>query len=148
MKLLLDSSVWIDHFRGNVLAVVLPRLRGRYQLWMSGVVGAELLAGGRSRTERRAVDRLLAPFRKAGRVLAADSEDLLASGRALSRLRERGVMLRQPGAALLDALIAVNAVRVGALLVSANSDDFRKLSSVLPVRFEPWEEFRSRATTG
>ena len=143
MKLILDSSVWIEQLRADALGPVLPRLRERYQLWMSGVVAAEILAGGRSRGERRILAGLLAPFRKAGRILAAHPEDLCSAGRALSRLREQGLTLKNPGAALLDAVIAMNAVRIGALLVSTNVDDFSKLHSVLPLRFEAWEGFRS-----
>ena len=69
MKLLFDTSVWVDHLRQDALAGVLPRLRGRYQLSIIAIVAAELLAGCRSRIERRVVEGLIAPFRKAGRLV-------------------------------------------------------------------------------
>jgi predicted nucleic acid-binding protein len=144
VKLLFDTSVWVDHLRHDALAGLLPRLRGRYQLAMDALVAAELLAGCRSRVERRVVEGLIAPFRTAGRLVTAKADDLGDAGRALSRLREGGATLRNPGSALLDAAIAVGTVRLGALLVSQNEADFRKLATVLPLRFETLAELEGR----
>ncbi len=122
-------------------------LRGRYHLWMDAIVAAELIAGCRSRTERRIVDGLTAPFARAERVRTATAAELDAAGRALSKLRERAVSLKNPAGALLDATIAVNASRAGALLVSENVRDFEKLATVVPLRFEPIASFAERLAT-
>lgn len=136
MKLVFDSSVWIEHLRRNVLTPVLPRLRGKYQLSMDALVAGELIAGCRSRAERRVVDALLAPFIRAARVRAATADDVREAGRALSKLRERGAGLSHPAGALIDSTIAITAVRMGALLVTENARDFEKLATVLPLRWE------------
>ena len=143
MKLVLDTSVWVEHLRRDSLDAVLPRLRGSYQLWMDGIVAAELLAGCRSRIERRVVQGLIAPFRKAGRLRVASAEDVLDAGVGLSRLREKGLTLKNAGAALLDAQIAVSAARLGALLVSANVGDYEMLATVVPVSFRGFTAFEA-----
>jgi predicted nucleic acid-binding protein len=144
VKLVFDSSVWIEHLRRDALASLLPRLRGKYQLWMDAHVSAELLAGCRSRTERRVVDSLIAPFARAGRLRGATSTEMADGGRALSKLRERGLELANPAGALIDAAIAVTASRMGALLVTENARDFQKLSRVLPLHWETLAEFSAR----
>jgi predicted nucleic acid-binding protein len=136
--------VWIEHLRQDALAKVLPLLRGKYQLWMDALVAAELLAGCRSRQERRVVEALLAPFARTTRVRAPTAAELAEAGRAISKLRERGLALRKPAGALIDAAIAVAAARDGALLVSENVSDFAKLSTVLPLRWETLASLSAR----
>ena len=144
MKLIFDSSAWIEHLRRNALAPVLPRLRGKYQLSMDALVAGELLAGCRSRRDRRIVDTLLAPFIRADRVRAATASDIADAGRALSKLRERGAGLAHPAGALIDSTIAVTSVRLGALLVSENARDFEKLATVLPLHWETLSDLSKR----
>jgi predicted nucleic acid-binding protein len=144
VKLIFDTNVWIDHLRGDALAPLLPQLRGKYQLWMDALVAAELRAGCRSPSERRVVDGLLAPFAGAGRVRAASGEELADAGRALSKLRQRGTLASGGAGALIDAAIAVVALRLGALLVTANARDFAKLATVLPFHWEPLHAFAAR----
>ena len=60
----------------------------------------------------------------------------------MSKLRGAGVSLKTPGAALLDALQATDAARIGALLVTANVSDFKKLARYIPVSIRSFDEFR------
>ena len=144
MNLLLDSSVWIEHLRSGGLERLLPRIRGRFLLWCDSVVTAELTAGCRSKRERRTVARLFAPFVGAERVVSPSQQDFERAGLALSRLREKGRTLSNPGGALLDALIACCAIRVGALLVTVNWRDFESLRTELPLRIESLAPFELR----
>lgn len=144
MKLVFDTNVWIEHLRRNALASLLTSLRGKYQLSMDALVAGELIAGCRSRKERNIVSALLTPFSRANRVRAATAADLADAGRALSKLRERGATLSNPAGTLIDATIAVGAVRMGALLVSENVRDFEKLATVLPLRWETRSALFSR----
>jgi predicted nucleic acid-binding protein len=144
VKVVFDSSVWIEELRRGALTPLLPRLRGTHRLWMDALVAAELRAGCRSRVERRVVESLLVPFERAGRVCAPSGASLSDAGRALSKLRERGVALSNGAGALIDASIATDASRLGALLVSANVRDFAKLQSVMKVRFETFADFSAR----
>jgi predicted nucleic acid-binding protein len=144
VKLLFDSSVWIDHLRRGALDGVIPALRGRFALWMDSVVAAELLAGCRSKQERRTVERLLAPFERSGRVAAPVHADFRRAAAALSALRARGKTLASPGGALLDALIMAIAGRIGAMVVSTNVRDFESLAARIPVPFHPFPMFVGR----
>lgn len=148
MKLLFDSSVWIDHLRGGALDGVVPALRGRFTLWMDSIVAAELLAGCRGKLERRTVERLLAPFERSGRVATPLHGDFLRGADALSALRARGKTLASPGGALLDAVIMAVARRIGAVVVSANERDFALLAGRIPVVFHPFREFATRVLGG
>ena len=144
MKLILDTSVWVEHLRHGALTALLPRARGKYRFWMDGIVAGELVAGCRSRAERRVVEGLIAPFTRAGRIVAPVEADLIEAGRGLSKLREKGVSLKNGSGALLDALIAIDAVRIGALLVTVNDADFRRLADVTPLRYESFHAWRAR----
>ena len=108
------------------------------------VVAAELLAGCRSKRERRVIDALRAPFERAGRLHWAERADYLRAGAAISRLRERGRTLSNPGSALLDGLIAAVASREGALLVTRNTADFAMLQEAIPVDYESFDDFSAR----
>jgi predicted nucleic acid-binding protein len=141
LKLLFDTSVWVDHLRRDSLATIIPRIRGKFFLWMDSVVAAELAAGCRNRTERRTIAGLLAAFERAGRMASPEHPDFLRAATAISRLREKGQALRSPGAALLDGLIAAVASRQGALLVTLDEADFRKLATHIPLRFESLDDF-------
>jgi predicted nucleic acid-binding protein len=144
MKLLFDTSVWVEHLRRAALADVIGKLRGRFVLMMDSVVAAELRAGCRSKSERGFVGRLLAPYEAAHRLLCPTAGDFERAALALSRLRERGRLPSGAKGALLDGLIATMAVREGALLVTHNAADFATLAHALPLRFEHFEEFRRR----
>jgi predicted nucleic acid-binding protein len=144
--LLLDTSVWVEHLRRDALTPMFPRLRTRYLLHLDAVVAAELAAGCRSKRERRVVGRLGAPFERAGRLLVPERADFARAAAALSTLRERGTALANPGAALLDALIAAVARRCGALLVTRNERDFGKLAGVLALRWRTFDDFCAELT--
>ncbi len=144
MKVVFDTSVWVDHLRHGALTPLLPIVRGHFQIWMDAVVAAELLAGCRSRIERGVVEKLISPIRKSGRLRVALDEDLALAGTSISRLRERGLTLKNPGAALLDAIVAVGTIRLGALLVSENRSDFEKLALVMPLQTETLAKFSDR----
>jgi predicted nucleic acid-binding protein len=144
VKLVFDTSVWVDHLRADALAGVIPALRGRFSLWFDSVASAELLGGCRSKAERRQVKKLLDPFRRARRVAHPLESDFLRAASAISRLRESGRTLKSPGAALLDGLIAAVCCRMGALVVTANVSDFELLALQMPLRVERFTTFRHR----
>lgn len=143
MKLLFDTSVWVEHLRNGALSPVIPLLRGKYSLVMDSVVGAELLAGCRSKRERNVVEKVCAPFERTGRVLHPSAADHRRAANALSRLRQSGKTLKNPGAALLDGMIAAVASREGALLVTLNVSDFEALATQLPLRWQRFSDFQS-----
>lgn len=142
MKVLFDTSVWIDELRHGALSSVIARVRGKYVPWVDAVVAGELLAGACRKAQRRAVEKMLAPFEKTERVAVPGAGDYRRAGLALAGLRREGRTLKNPGSALLDALQAADAARMGALLVTRNSADFEKLARHLPLRFASFDDFR------
>jgi predicted nucleic acid-binding protein len=144
VKLLLDTSVWVEQLRHSSLEPLLAAIRGRFTLCLDAVVASELRAGCRSRQERRIVAQLCSPHERAGRLLCPIQADFERAALALSRLRERGVPPSGSKAALLDALIVALAARDGSLLVTNNVADFEKLASEMPVRVESFDVFRRR----
>jgi predicted nucleic acid-binding protein len=142
VKVFLDGNLWIEHLRHDSLEPLFPRIRKHYQLWMDALVAAELIAGCRSRIERRIVDVLIEPFAQTGRLRAAHTREITDAGVALARLRERGEELAN--GALVDAITAVAAAREGAVLVSDNARDFGRLARVLPLRWETLAAFTAR----
>ena len=137
MKLIFDTSIWVDHLRVGTLDSVLPSLRGRFWVWIDAVAIGELLAGARTKREREMVTTIIRPFEKAQRIVCPETGDFTRAGLALGRLRMRGRTIRHPGGALLDALTAAVCVRLGAVLVTANLSDFRMLAEEIPLRVEP-----------
>lgn len=144
MKLLLDTSIWVEHLRRGALDAIMPSLRGRFILCLDIVAASELMAGCRTKKERRVVARLCEPHERTGRLLCPTLGDFQRAALALSKLRERGRSPSGSKSALLDALIAQLAARDGALLVTNNVSDFVALSTVLPVHVEGFEAFKQR----
>lgn len=142
MIVLFDTSVWIEEFRRDALRVLIPRIQLRYQIRFDAVVAGELQAGCRSKRDRRALARILSPYERAGRVVVPGFQDFLRAGDALSRLRQKGKTLK--GVALLDAVQAADAARLGALLVTQNVSDFEMLRTSIPVAVEAFDRFRAR----
>jgi predicted nucleic acid-binding protein len=137
MKVLFDTSVWVDHLRNDTLSPIIPAMRGKFMLCFDTVSAAELRAGCRSKRERQGIARLLSPFEKAGRIAIPEAGDYVRAGEALSRLRERGKTLKRP-------LIASVGARLGALVVTVNVSDFALLAAEIPVRTESFAAFSGR----
>ena len=144
MKVLFDTSVWIEHLRHAALTPIIAVIRGRLTLCLDVIVASELRAGCRSKRERRVVAGLCAPHERAGRLLCPGAADFEAAALALSRLRERARPISGAKSGLLDALIVQLAAREGALLITHNVGDFRALASEIPARVESFEDFAQR----
>ena len=144
MNLLFDTSVWVAHVRGGALDTVLPRIRRGFFLGMDAVTASELRAGCRSKRERRSIERIIHPFERAGRLSTPNGSEWERAALALSRLREAGHTLRNPGGALLDAVIAAVASARGALLVSENLADFSRLATYMPLTVRSLASFESQ----
>jgi predicted nucleic acid-binding protein len=116
VRIVLDSSVIIDHLRGNAgaRAAVSKRIDRGDQLWGIVVTRAEVLAGMRS-SERFETLRLLDRIRW----LEIDV-DLADDAGALARRFRRS----HPGLQLADCLIAAGTRKLGASLLTQNVRHF------------------------
>lgn len=120
MKRLVDTSVLVDHLRGDVRALdlLLSFARGGDELWSVAVVRTEVLAGMRP-SEERSTHRLLDRFR--WQDVTSEVED---GAGALARKYAKS----HPGIDSVDCLIASSTQLLAADLVTLNVKHFPMLS--------------------
>lgn len=116
MRLVLDSSVVIDHLRDVARAtdLIADRVRGGDQLWGLVITRAEVLAGMRP-AERERTMRFLDLMRWL-------DIDIDLADEAASLVRE--YRASHPGLQLADCLIAAGTRRLGAALLTQNVRHF------------------------
>ena len=124
MRTVLDSSVLIDHLRGDARArrAIAERVATGEQLWGIVITRAELIAGMRS-SERAATFALLDRLRW----LDVDV-DVSDDAGALARRYRRS----HPGLDLADCLIAAGTERLGARLLTQNVRHFPMFEGLEP----------------
>ena len=125
--LLVDSSVWVDFFRGgrDVVRRVDAAL-AKDRVAVCGPVVAEVLSGARTRAD---FVRVKDAFE--GLTLLPDPVD------SWPRVAEARFSLARRGtqASLVDVLIALTAADAGHALLTRDAD-FRRIASVIPVELE------------
>jgi predicted nucleic acid-binding protein len=130
-----DTNVYIDAVRGpagNVLERRVDDTSGH--TWLAAVVAAELRAGVNDRETRVAVEQFVRRAARLGRLLVPTFADWRRAGTLLATLRRTEPGFRTKLRTLWnDALIAVTAERVGATVVTRNTDDFALLGRHLSV---------------
>lgn len=131
----IDTDVYIDLIRDGSTIGILEAIyeRGAPGLYFSSVVAEELWAGARGTYARKALQDLLAPFEKYGRILTPSHRDWILAGKTLAKILIQETQLKNKIASLSnDCLIAVNAHHAGATVYTRNADDFRRVQSILP----------------
>lgn len=113
-KVLIDSSVWIDYFRGRNIEVAreVDQLLDEDRVALCGMVELEILQGLRDK-ERQKVKDLFAVLH----FVEAERDDFIVAGECLSSLRQKGITI--PAS---DCLIAMQCHRRDILLFSLDSD--------------------------
>ncbi len=105
-------------------------IRKQGPLRVSSVVLAEVLIGIPDAARHRAAVRALV----AGTVPVAPTvEDWVQAGAAIAQLG--GEVVTKSRSFWNDALLAAQCARLGATLITRNTDDFRRLNRYLPVQF-------------
>ena len=135
MKVLLDTNVLIEFFRAPEKRETFESRAGRPLVFLSSIVVLELFAGCRTSRQTKALESFLKPFEKAGRILIPDYESFRKTGKVLAALGRDNVEASRRRIMVNDVLIAVTAVRSGAVLVSANAHDFRLIEQYLGLRW-------------
>jgi predicted nucleic acid-binding protein len=130
---IVDTSVYIElirHGRFQEQLVALP-----YLIRNSAVVLSELRRGATLPKERRWLDELEAQHQ----VFFPGAWEWRRSGEVLQRLRKKhGFDAKKLRELHFDALIALTARAVGALVVTCNGDDFELLQSEEPFELLVW----------
>ncbi|MCW5212273.1 PIN domain-containing protein [Desulfobulbus sp. TB] len=104
MKVLIDTSAWIDFFRdtGGAAGDIVAELIQRDQAYLTGTVMAELLHGAKGKREMKSLEAVFATIP----ILDVTGEDWLTTGNTLQALRKKGCTVP-----LTDVLIACVAQR-------------------------------------
>lgn len=114
---LVDSSVWIDYFRGVVTAqtdFLAPRIpEGRFVV--GDLILAEVLQGTDSQQE---FDRILRLLLVAGQITLSDTETAVLAARHYRELRALGITVRKT----IDTLIATRCIADGIPLLFSDMD--------------------------
>jgi predicted nucleic acid-binding protein len=115
--ILVDSSVWIDFFRGVTTPQVdaLDRLLGVEPLAVGDLILAEVLQGFRGEKEFNQARKLLLTLEQ---VDIAGQEVAVQAARNFRTLRERGVTIRKT----IDTLIATKCIESDIALLFSDRD--------------------------
>ncbi len=128
--LLFDTGIYIRFSRGENYLWLGEDARVFQRTILTAVVAAELYAGTRKHREKRALDELCRAHRALGHLSSPPAAAWIDTGILLRRARSIfGHMdfVRH----FRDLLIAVEAVRAGATLVTENIEDFARWRSLL-----------------
>jgi predicted nucleic acid-binding protein len=109
-------------------------------IYLSTVVAAELRAGLTRPGEIAALeDTVFAPYRKRGRIAVPSAASWESLGQTLAWLIENeGLQLHKtPKSFIFDILIAHSCRELGAILVSANERDLKRIQQVFHFDFSP-----------
>jgi predicted nucleic acid-binding protein len=143
-KYVLDTNLFIQAFRAPAANAELQRFHLLFAPFefLSAVVAQELLAGTRTRADRRKLQRhVLDVFARRGRIVAPSARAWEQSGIVLAELvRREGLVLRRvPKAFGNDVLLAVSCREAGLVLVTDNGRDFDRIARITNFEFiEPW----------
>ncbi len=126
--ILVDSSVWVDYFRGatTVQTDKLDRLLGREPLAIGDLILAEVLQGFDSERDFKAAQRLLTTLLI---VEIGGREIAIQAARNYRLLRRRGVTVRKT----IDTMIATRCIESGFDLLH-NDRDFDAFAAYLGLR--------------
>jgi predicted nucleic acid-binding protein len=143
-KYVLDTNIFIEAFRDPAANAALQRFHLLFapSEYLSAVVAQELLAGTRTPSDRRRVERhVLAVYARRGRVITPSQRGWEKSGAILSDLvRREGLELPRVSKAFgNDILIAVSCREAGCVLVTDNTRDYERIARASSFRFvEPF----------
>lgn len=115
--ILVDSSVWIDYFRGTATpqAEMLDALLGNEPLAVGDLIVAEVLQGFQKDRDFNHAKQLLTSFQL---VNIVDKEVAIQAARNFRVLRGHGLTVRK----MIDTLIATRCIKNGLVLLHNDKD--------------------------
>lgn len=125
-RVLVDTSVWVDYFRGNtpLVSEKMDRLLSEAVVCVPKIVLAKLLQGAKSDREVSAIEDFLEAFT----IIDQGPDTWIKAGRLSRRLKSRGKTIH-----LTDCYIAVIAEESRCALLTLD-EHFREISKLLPLR--------------
>jgi predicted nucleic acid-binding protein len=138
-KSIYDTSVYINAIRDrSYYKAIFPQFaRSLSTTYFCAVVVQELHAGCRTPQAYERVASFVAPFRRVGRLVTPAFADWEEAGSLLARLLQERPDLKDKLPSLVnDILIALCGLRIGAIVYTANEDDFALIRLYKRFRFE------------
>jgi predicted nucleic acid-binding protein len=138
-KSLYDTSIYINAIRSQAYYERLfPHFsRSLSTTYFCAVVAQELKAGCLTPAAHKRVDAFLLPFRRTGRLVTPTFTDWEECGVLLAQLRRERPDLKDKVQSLThDILVALCGKRIGAVVYTANEEDFSLIQQYKHFRFE------------
>ena len=121
-KIIVDTSLYIEWFRGDLLEYSSELLNNVPLL--SSVVITELLAGAHSVKQKRELNKFFNQYEKANRIISPTNSTYFLAGECIQKLQVTSKSI------LGDSLIAMTAKSIGAEVWTVNAKDFSALKKV------------------
>ncbi len=141
-RYIFDTNIYIQCLQDREFAI---RFEAEYARRISftffcSVVVQELLLGCTHHLAVKRVQAFYKPFERVNRIISPLYQDWEEAGVVGLKIVKKYPSLKAKRFALInDILIARCCHRVGAILVTRDSKDFKIISTVKPVRFQIWE---------
>ena len=134
-KLIIDTNIWIDWInRGAYEDLLLNKDLVKY---LSSIVLMELYAGTDKPRDKKQVDQLVLAFQRTHRIISPSIENYREAGQVMARLKHRhGTQIKKMIGLSHDILIALTARTIGAMVVTANRQDFETLQGLCPFHLQ------------
>jgi len=137
-RYIFDTNIYIQCMLNREFAIQHAKSYASYlpATFVSSVVAQELLVGCTDELATRRAQNFLSPFERVGRIVNPAYEDWKETARIVVRIGVRRKDLRSKKIALInDVMIALSCRRIGATLVTLNSQDFETIRGFIPFRF-------------
>ena len=138
-KYLFDTNVYIQSMRDRYFALhYAEQYRQRLpSTFFSSVVAQELLVGCTNDLAVRRVQNFFRPFERVERIINPTYEDWKKAGLTAVKIVSRRPNLKSKKIALInDILIALSCRRIGATLITFNTQDFDVICHFIQLRFQ------------
>lgn len=128
VKVLLDASIYIPFIKRGISHPALEISEGTPLLYLSAVVIEELYAGAFDSYIIRLLDKLYNTFDRLGRLITPLASDWQKAGKIIAKIGQKYSFQEIFLARLInDALIALSARRIGAVIYTKNLRDFQRI---------------------
>lgn len=91
-KIIIDTSIWIEYFKGNEAAAAVIDDQAAYDLYVTGPIITELIQGMKTESERDLFTTLIESLPP----LNISNQDWITAGQAGSELRRKGITVPLP----------------------------------------------------
>jgi predicted nucleic acid-binding protein len=138
-RYIFDTNIYIQCMLNREFAIQHAKSYASYlpATFVSSVVAQELLVGCTDELAIRRVQNFLTPFERIGRIINPVYQDWKDAAHTVVKIGLRRRDLKSKKIALInDVMIALSCRRIGATLVTLNSQDFEAIRGLIPFRFK------------